>query len=156
MLREGPFLAAPEEIEDINEYGISWEVNEEPELIAHLLENNLHEHLEADHDPFAPSRMPANLSEVLCEPPNCPFTQLSFSFLIVLNAQAGNGPIANLGVWGNLNGDNKPPTILSTIAAAVTARKTPPVPTADQQEEIDEWKALELKARSYLLPTPSP
>ncbi|KAK6969559.1 nitrite transporter NirC, partial [Favolaschia claudopus] len=37
------FLAVEEEeeeIEDINEYGIDSEANEEPELIAHLLENN--------------------------------------------------------------------------------------------------------------------
>ncbi|KAK7038271.1 hypothetical protein R3P38DRAFT_2905385, partial [Favolaschia claudopus] len=65
MLREGPrgissFLAAEEEeIEDINEYGIDWEVNTEPELIAHLLENNPHERVN-NTDPFASASTPAN------------------------------------------------------------------------------------------------
>ncbi|KAJ7752189.1 hypothetical protein DFH07DRAFT_700567, partial [Mycena maculata] len=63
-----------EDIEDINEYGIDWEVNQEPELMAHLLENNPHELAGQNNDPFAPSSTPANLSEVLCDPPNCPFT----------------------------------------------------------------------------------
>ncbi|KAJ7435532.1 hypothetical protein B0H11DRAFT_2257093 [Mycena galericulata] len=68
-----------EEIEDINEYGVDWEVNQEPELVAHLLENNPHERANGN-DPFASASTPANLSEVLCEPPNCPFTLPSCSF----------------------------------------------------------------------------
>ncbi|KAJ7789349.1 hypothetical protein B0H14DRAFT_3094951 [Mycena olivaceomarginata] len=71
MLREGPrgissFLAPgeEEEIENIDEYGIDWEVNEEPELVAHLLEHNPHERFEPDNDPFAPSSTPANFSEL--------------------------------------------------------------------------------------------
>ncbi|KAK6966877.1 nitrite transporter NirC [Favolaschia claudopus] len=65
MLLEGPrgissFLAAEEEeIEDINEYGIDWEVNTEPELIAHLFENNPHERVN-NTDPFASASTPAN------------------------------------------------------------------------------------------------
>lgn len=59
---------------------------------------------------------------------------------------------ADLGVWGNLTGDNKPPAILTAMSAAVAAKTAVPVSTADQQEEIDDWlKALELKARSYFL-----
>ncbi|KAK7050085.1 hypothetical protein R3P38DRAFT_2504292 [Favolaschia claudopus] len=88
MLREGPrgissFLAAPqeEEIEDLNDYGVDWEVNNEPELVAHLLENNPHERVEGETDPFASSTTPANLSEVLCEPPNCPFTPAQLQVL---------------------------------------------------------------------------
>lgn len=87
MLREGPrgissFLAPAEdeEIEDLNEYGVDWEVNEEPELIAHLLEHNPHERSQID-DPFASSSTPANLSEVLCDPPNCPFTPAQLQLL---------------------------------------------------------------------------
>ncbi|KAJ7110760.1 hypothetical protein C8R46DRAFT_819660, partial [Mycena filopes] len=70
MLREGPrgissFLSAEEEgIDNINEYGIDWEVNQEPELVAHLFENNPGEHGGGADDPFASSSMPANLSEV--------------------------------------------------------------------------------------------
>ncbi|KAK6977130.1 hypothetical protein R3P38DRAFT_2560206 [Favolaschia claudopus] len=88
MLREGPrgissFLAVEEEeeeIEDINEYGIDSEANEEPELIAHLLENNPDERTN-NTDPFASSSTPANLSEVLCEPPGCPFTPIQLQLL---------------------------------------------------------------------------
>ncbi|KAJ6568473.1 hypothetical protein B0H19DRAFT_938976 [Mycena capillaripes] len=89
MLREGPrgissFLMPEEEgIEDINEYGIDWEVNEEPELAAHLLENNAHERTtnETNNDPFASASTPANLSEVLCDPPGCPFTPAQLHIL---------------------------------------------------------------------------
>ncbi|KAJ6579872.1 hypothetical protein B0H10DRAFT_2341862 [Mycena sp. CBHHK59/15] len=61
------FTPEEEEIEDINEYGVDWEVTNEPELIAHLLENNPHER--------TPSN-PLSHQPVLCEPPDCPFTQL--------------------------------------------------------------------------------
>ncbi|KAJ6528867.1 hypothetical protein B0H19DRAFT_896667, partial [Mycena capillaripes] len=89
MLREGPrgissFLAPEEEgIEDINEYGIDWETNEEPELVAHLLENSPHERTtnETNGDPFASASTPANLSEVLCDPPGCPFTPAQLRIL---------------------------------------------------------------------------
>ncbi|KAJ6595301.1 hypothetical protein B0H10DRAFT_1829332 [Mycena sp. CBHHK59/15] len=86
MLREGPrgissFLTPEEEeIEDINEYGVDWEVTNEPELIAHLLENNPHERT-SSNDPFASASTPANLSEVLCEPPDCPFTPAQLQLL---------------------------------------------------------------------------
>ncbi|KAK6980543.1 hypothetical protein R3P38DRAFT_3334209 [Favolaschia claudopus] len=86
MLREGPrgissFLRPEEEgIEDINEYGIDWEVGNEPDLLAHLLENNPHEHV-VSNDPFASASTPANLSEVLCDPPNCPFTPAQLQLL---------------------------------------------------------------------------
>ncbi|KAJ7808019.1 hypothetical protein B0H14DRAFT_2525505 [Mycena olivaceomarginata] len=85
MLREGPrgissHLHSEEEIEDINEYGIDWEVNTEPELIAHLLENNPHER-STTSDPFASASTPANLSEVLCDPPGCPFTPAQLQLL---------------------------------------------------------------------------
>jgi hypothetical protein len=56
---------------------------------------------------------------------------------------AGNFPdVANLGVWGNLTGDNKPPTILGAIAVTMAATTTPPVPTADQQEELTNGRRL--------------
>ncbi|KAJ6596438.1 hypothetical protein B0H10DRAFT_1828385, partial [Mycena sp. CBHHK59/15] len=86
MLREGlrgisSFLAPEEEeIEDINEHGIDWEVNNEPELIAHLFEHNPHERA-TNNDPFASASTPANLSEVLCDPPGCPFTLAQLQLL---------------------------------------------------------------------------
>ncbi|KAJ7035166.1 hypothetical protein C8F04DRAFT_1345683 [Mycena alexandri] len=88
MLCEGPrgistFLTPEEEeIEDINEYGIDLAVNQEPELIAHLLENNPDERAGGtSNDPFASASTPANLSEVLCDPPNCPFTPAQLQLL---------------------------------------------------------------------------
>ncbi|KAJ7026248.1 hypothetical protein C8F04DRAFT_966551 [Mycena alexandri] len=87
MLREGPrgisaFLTAEEDIEDINEYGIDWEVNQKPEIVAHLLENNPEERAGgAGDDPFASASTPDNLSEVLCDPPNCPFTPMQLELL---------------------------------------------------------------------------
>ncbi|KAK6995573.1 hypothetical protein R3P38DRAFT_3407633 [Favolaschia claudopus] len=83
MLREGrrgisSFLAA--EDEEIDEYGIDWEANAEPELMAHLFENNPDERTN-NTDPFASSSTPANLSEVLCEPPGCPFTPRQLQLL---------------------------------------------------------------------------
>ncbi|KAJ7231487.1 hypothetical protein C8J57DRAFT_1439843 [Mycena rebaudengoi] len=78
MLREGPrgiaALTEEEEIEDLNEYGVDWEVNDDPELMAHLVANNTNETPHVSEDPFASASTPANLSEVLCEPPGCPFT----------------------------------------------------------------------------------
>ncbi|KAJ7495668.1 hypothetical protein B0H11DRAFT_2155915 [Mycena galericulata] len=88
-LREGPrgitSFFRPEEqvVDDLNEYGVDWEVNQEPDLMAHLLENNPHERADADtnEDPFASASTPANLSEVLCDPPNCPFTAAQLQLL---------------------------------------------------------------------------
>ncbi|KAJ7269143.1 hypothetical protein C8J57DRAFT_1435736 [Mycena rebaudengoi] len=88
MLREGPrglaaFTAGEEEeeIEDLNEYGVDWEVNNDPELMAHLLENNAQEVPHVADDPFTSASTPANLSEVLCEPPGCPFTPAQLQIL---------------------------------------------------------------------------
>ncbi|KAJ7206204.1 hypothetical protein C8J57DRAFT_1614935 [Mycena rebaudengoi] len=89
MLREGPrglslFTAGEEEeeeIEDLNEYGVDWEVTSDPELMAHLLKNNVQEVSHAADDPFASTSTPANLSEVLCEPPGCPFTPAQLQLL---------------------------------------------------------------------------
>ncbi|KAJ7429689.1 hypothetical protein B0H11DRAFT_2401808 [Mycena galericulata] len=89
-LREGPrgitsfFRPEEEVVDDLNEYGVDWEVNQEPDLMAHLLENNPHERADADKTcphPFASASTPANLSEVLCDPPNCPFTAAQLQLL---------------------------------------------------------------------------
>jgi hypothetical protein len=53
----------------------------DPELMAHLLENNVQEVPHAADDPFASASTPANLSEVLCEPPGCPFTPAQLQLL---------------------------------------------------------------------------
>ncbi|KAJ6615343.1 hypothetical protein B0H10DRAFT_1801472, partial [Mycena sp. CBHHK59/15] len=89
MLREGPrgissfLMPEEEEIEDINEYGVDWEATQEPELMAHLFENNPHERADTTADPFVSASTPPNLLEVLCEPPNCPFTPAQLQLLDV-------------------------------------------------------------------------
>lgn len=79
MLQEGPrgMLVRSEErlvdevVEDIPSYGIDWEVNEDDRLMNHLLEENPQDW--QDDNPFTSASHPGQLSEVLCDPPNCPF-----------------------------------------------------------------------------------
>ncbi|KAH7907150.1 hypothetical protein BJ138DRAFT_1014979 [Hygrophoropsis aurantiaca] len=88
MLQEGPrgmgTVLAPEmetgvDELDINDYGVDWDVHDDPQLMAHLLEHNPDEWEE--NNPFASSSTPSNLSEVLCEPPGCPFTDVQLAYL---------------------------------------------------------------------------
>ena len=51
-------------------YGIDWEVADNARYMRHLLDNNLE--VGAVQNPFQIG--PATLSDVPCEPPNCPFT----------------------------------------------------------------------------------
>ncbi|KAJ7833194.1 hypothetical protein B0H13DRAFT_2240390 [Mycena leptocephala] len=65
------FTDPPEEsIEDPTTYGIDWDVVDNPALMRHHLVENPQEW--ENHNPFAPSIQ--DLSEVPCEPPNCPFS----------------------------------------------------------------------------------
>jgi hypothetical protein len=59
-----------ESIEDPTTYGIDWDVVDNPALMRHHLVENPQEW--ENHNPFAPSIQ--DLSEVPCEPPNCPFS----------------------------------------------------------------------------------
>ena len=58
-------------MEDLAMYGIDWQAADDQNLMAHLLANNPQD--AADANPFI-SVSPATLSDVPCEPPNCPFT----------------------------------------------------------------------------------
>jgi hypothetical protein len=76
MVQDGPrglqqiFEPVDEVVEDIASYGVDWQVANEPRLMQHLLEQNPQDW--ENENPFrAP---PAQLSDVPCEPPNCPFT----------------------------------------------------------------------------------
>ncbi|KAH9948437.1 hypothetical protein B0H21DRAFT_690181 [Amylocystis lapponica] len=80
MLQEGPrgfsaFMPSGD-IElnplDISSYGVDWDVMDDPVLMAHHLTHNPHEW--EDENPFVPATTPVNLSEVVCDPPNCPFS----------------------------------------------------------------------------------
>ncbi|KAJ6553003.1 hypothetical protein B0H19DRAFT_949550 [Mycena capillaripes] len=76
MVQDGPRglqrIVEPidEAVEDITSYGVDWQVADEPRLMQHLLEHNPQDW--ENENPFrAP---PAQLSDVPCEPPTCPFT----------------------------------------------------------------------------------
>ncbi|KAH7911441.1 hypothetical protein BJ138DRAFT_1006568 [Hygrophoropsis aurantiaca] len=74
MIEDGPrgieaLLAPPEEeVDDLATYGVDWDVINDPVLMEHLRLHNPHE--QDNNNPF--SSGPATLSEVPCEPPNCP------------------------------------------------------------------------------------
>ncbi|KAH9915220.1 uncharacterized protein B0H18DRAFT_1087605 [Fomitopsis serialis] len=71
---------AHEVVDDPEAYGIDWEVQDDPGLMAHHLANNPDE-WEAGN-PFAPgSVQPNELSVVECESPNCPFSPAEVVFL---------------------------------------------------------------------------
>ncbi|KAJ7724791.1 hypothetical protein B0H16DRAFT_1333285 [Mycena metata] len=76
MVQDGPrgisHMAPPvdEPVDDPASYGVDWQVNDEPHLMRHLLEENPQD-WEKENPFHAP---PAQLSDVPCEPPNCPFT----------------------------------------------------------------------------------
>lgn len=80
LIQDGPrgFDEAQQEVVDnVEEYGVDWEVAEDETLMAHLLENNPQEAVA----PNAFSVKPAHLSDVPCEPPNCPLTPEQVEYL---------------------------------------------------------------------------
>ncbi|KAJ6478459.1 hypothetical protein DFH09DRAFT_951645 [Mycena vulgaris] len=83
MVHDGPpglerFADVPEEdIGASSTYGIDWDVADDPRLMRHHLLQNLHEWEE--HNPFAPGI--ADLSDVPCELPNCPFNAEQVAYL---------------------------------------------------------------------------
>ncbi|KAJ7079033.1 hypothetical protein C8R43DRAFT_1092889 [Mycena crocata] len=85
MVQDGPrglerFFEPPEEdVSDPATYGIDWEVGDDPTLMCHLLTQNPQDWEE--HNPFAPGI--ADLSDVPCEPPNCPFSPEQIEYLDV-------------------------------------------------------------------------
>jgi hypothetical protein len=102
MLQEGPrgmTAIAPaddEEIEDYSSYGVDWEVNDDETMMAHLLENNPQDW--EDENPFSSASTPGNLSEVLCDPPNCPFTNEQLHYLDTSLAQRADVFSRNMNV----------------------------------------------------------
>lgn len=76
MYQHGPrgiehLIAQPEEdeetVDDLDEYGIDWDVAGDDTLMAHLLEHNPHEDL--SDNPFTSATTPAHLSHVPCDSP---------------------------------------------------------------------------------------
>lgn len=66
-----------DEVDDLASYGIDWEVADDAVLMQHLLENNPQDW--DDDNPF--SLGPTKLSEVVCDPPNCPFSEEQVEYL---------------------------------------------------------------------------
>ncbi|EIM83911.1 uncharacterized protein STEHIDRAFT_62067 [Stereum hirsutum FP-91666 SS1] len=75
------YITADDQVvtEDPTGYGIDWEVHGNPTLLAHHLENNPQEW--ESENPFASAGSPDRLSDVPCEPPNCPFTPQEVAIL---------------------------------------------------------------------------
>ena len=58
--------------EDLPSYGVDWQVMQDPILMA---QHRLNNPQETDANPFSSATTPTHLSEVVCDPPNCPFTE---------------------------------------------------------------------------------
>ncbi|KAJ7761772.1 hypothetical protein B0H16DRAFT_1661905 [Mycena metata] len=61
-----------EAVTNFADFGVDWEAQDIPAVLAHHHDNN---HLgQGEQDPFGDSFGPDTMSEVIVEPPNCPFT----------------------------------------------------------------------------------
>lgn len=102
LLQDGPrgIQAHPtppeEDLQDIAAYGIDWDVVADPLVMDHLLQNNPQER--ANPNPFDTSRGPATLSDVPCEPPNCPFSDAQVQWLDNVLSQCVNLHSRNMDV----------------------------------------------------------
>ena len=92
MYQDGPrgveyqLVPPEEEVDDLEVYGVDWEDAEDPVLMAHLHANNPQDE---DENPFH-TTTPSSLSDVPCEPPNCPLTPEEVVILDTILAQRVN------------------------------------------------------------------
>jgi hypothetical protein len=83
MIQDGPrgiqrlLTALDEDVDDLSAYGVDWEDMEDAVVMNHLLDQNPQDW--DDENPFTTA--PSSLSEVICEPPNCPFTSAQVDYL---------------------------------------------------------------------------
>ncbi|TDL14461.1 hypothetical protein BD410DRAFT_734057 [Rickenella mellea] len=70
---------AEEDVGDINTYGVDWETHDDNPLMNHHFQHNPQEW--ENDNPFASSGTPANMANVPCEPPNCPFSAEELRYL---------------------------------------------------------------------------
>ncbi|KAJ7194082.1 hypothetical protein GGX14DRAFT_378363 [Mycena pura] len=69
----GPLIQAEEEaVEDLAQFGVDWEAQGNTDILAHHADNNPQEW--QDDRGFGDFPTPANMSEVVVEAPNCPFS----------------------------------------------------------------------------------
>lgn len=59
-------------VANLGEFGVDWEAQHIPTVVAHHHDNNPAN--AAEQNPFGASTTPETMSEVVVEPPNCPFT----------------------------------------------------------------------------------
>ncbi|KAJ6527586.1 hypothetical protein DFH09DRAFT_805392, partial [Mycena vulgaris] len=78
LLEQGPrgighlIQAEEEAVIDTTQFGVDWEAQRVPAIVAHHIENNGND-WDQEH-PFAAVSTPNMMSEVMVEAPNCPFT----------------------------------------------------------------------------------
>lgn len=77
-----------EQVEDVAAYGVDWDVAANPVLMQHLLQHNPQD--QARPNPFNIANGPAALSDVPCEPPDCPFTTEQVQWLDLILSQRVN------------------------------------------------------------------
>ncbi|KAI0706377.1 hypothetical protein C8Q76DRAFT_770901 [Earliella scabrosa] len=78
-----------EPVSDLADYGVDWEVINDPRLMAHHREHNpvgadvnlSPSNSSSTPNPFATTSTPQRLSEVTCDPPRCPLTAQQVSLL---------------------------------------------------------------------------
>ncbi|EIN11639.1 hypothetical protein PUNSTDRAFT_62888 [Punctularia strigosozonata HHB-11173 SS5] len=80
MVQQGPrgisTILAPEDddldADEVQSYGIDWEAMADTEIMQHHLEHNPDQW--EDTNPFSSTTTPSQLSEVVCDAPNCPLS----------------------------------------------------------------------------------
>ena len=77
-------------VHDLAGYGVDWDVADDAQLMAHLLENNPRDWDESNpfHSP------PSSFSHVPCDEPGCPFT---VDEIALLDATLGAHPLVDMG-----------------------------------------------------------
>lgn len=88
MVQQGPrgiqhLIDEPidEDVKDFENYGIDWDVHDDPALAEHLLQSQTSITETGNTNPFGDSSTPHQLSEVRCETPNCPLSEQQLSAL---------------------------------------------------------------------------
>ncbi|KAJ7636691.1 hypothetical protein FB45DRAFT_1056001 [Roridomyces roridus] len=90
LLEQGPrgighLIAQQEdEVADFAQFGVDWEAHGNPALLAHHAQHNPNAR---DQHPFDAFSTPDAMSEVVVEPPNCPFTAEQVALLDLQLAQ---------------------------------------------------------------------
>ena len=66
---------------ELPNYGVDWDVLADPELMRHHYQHNPDAPMDPSTAPSATAYRPERLSQIVCEPPNCPLTSQQLSTL---------------------------------------------------------------------------